>query len=157
MRGNFPERNRIISGLVAGVVVVEATVRSGTLITARMALEQGREVMAVPGPVMEGRHGGCHRLIRQGAALVEDAADVLEVFGLEPGEAHGFDVPKDAKLSQVLASVPPVVTPIHDIVMSLAMPVDEVLGALVALEIEGFVESHRGGYIRRPQAIRDTR
>ena len=60
------------------------------------------------------------------------------------------DVPKDAKLSQVLASVPPVVTPIHDIVMSLAMPVDEVLGALVALEIEGFVESHRGGYIRRP-------
>jgi DNA processing protein len=81
---HFPERNRLISGLCQAVVVVEASQRSGSLITARLALEQGRDVMAVPGSVRSPLARGCHRLIREGAALVECAQDVLDALGL-PG------------------------------------------------------------------------
>ena len=156
-RGNFPERNRIISGLAAGVVVVEATLKSGTLITARMALEQGREVMAVPGAVSDGQHGGCHRLIQQGAALVENVTDVLEAFGLHLKIAAPRDAPADSRQARILAAVPTTVTSLSVIVASLAMPVDEVLGGLAELEMDGFVETHRGGYIRRPPTNRDMR
>ena len=77
---DFPRRNRIVSGLALGVVVVEGAARSGSLITARNALDQGREVMAVPGNPMDGRAGGCNQLIRDGATLVRSATDVLEAL-----------------------------------------------------------------------------
>lgn len=87
---HFPRRNRLISGLAAGVVLIEAAPRSGSLITARFALEQGREVMACPGSPEDPRSAGCNALIRDGAALVRDAADVLEALEMpvQPGLAE---------------------------------------------------------------------
>jgi DNA processing protein len=155
-QAHFPERNRIISGLAAAVVVVEAAARSGSLITARMALEQGRDVLAVPGPVLDGSHAGCHRLIKQGAALAESSLDVLAAFGIEV-PAPVTESPSDPVLTRVLEAVPYSVAPLHDIVASLAMAVEDVLGALVELELEGFVETYRDGYIRRPRTTRGTR
>ncbi len=87
--GHFPRRNRLISGTCRGVVVVEASLRSGSLITARLALEQGREVLAVPGSPLDPRARGANDLIRQGATLVESAADVLNALSRPPSQTAG--------------------------------------------------------------------
>lgn len=91
---HFPRRNRLISGVCRATVVVEASLRSGALITARMALEQGREVLAVPGSPLDPRARGCNDLIRQGAALVETAADILSAIA-EPAPRVSFSAPTD--------------------------------------------------------------
>lgn len=144
---HFPARNRIVSGLCLGVVIVEASDRSGSLITARLALEQGRDVMAVPSLVSSPLASGCHRLIRQGAALVESAEHVLEALGLElkPVAPVAMEAAED---DIVLKQVEATVTPLDAIVAATGLGIEHVLERLAELEIDGLVATHGGGYIR---------
>ena len=149
-KSHFPERNRLISGLCEGVVVVEASRRSGSLITARMAGEQGRDVMAIPGPVGSPLSEGCHWLIKQGAALVEDAADVLAELGYGDTQRE-TPAPPPPELAPVYQAVTNLHASPDAIATEVGMPVDAVVGALVQLELAGFVRLTPDGYIRAPR------
>lgn len=145
---HFPLRNRIISGLSTAVVVVEASEKSGSLITAMAAAEQGREVMAVPGPVGPGRHRGGHALLRDGAALVEEPADILAALGWLPdavrqsriraGLVHAVarELGLDASADSFSAD---------EVVVATGWPMARVNARLAALEIEGRVQRIGGG------------
>jgi len=151
--GNFPRRNRIISGLSRGVLVVEAALRSGSLITARLALEQGREVFAVPGSIHNPLARGCNTLIRQGAKLVETAKDILEEFPDFAAEAPpeprqdsavtAFELDEDYR--KVLENVGFEPTSVDKVVERSGLTVDAVCSMLLVLELQGYVATMSGG------------
>ncbi|HSW69220.1 MAG TPA: DNA-processing protein DprA [Gammaproteobacteria bacterium] len=153
---HFPMRNRIISGLSLGVLVVEAAVRSGSLITARSALEQNRDVFAIPGSINNPLARGCHLLIRQGAKLVETAQDILEEIGIsiqpqKAGVSSSFTqepVDLDPKLQRVLAQIGYEVTALDAIILRSGLTASEVSSMLLPLELEGYVRAVPGGYMR---------
>lgn len=157
---DFPRRNHIISGLSLGVVVVEAALRSGSLITARAAAEQGREVMAVPGSPLDPRARGANALIKDGAALVETADDVLAHIRATPRRvAHWEEAPllaldgeedinpPDAALIERIARLlSPTPMHVNDLARAAGGAVSEVSAALMELELEGRAASLPGGY-----------
>ncbi len=149
MAFHFPLRNRIISGLAAATVVVEASEKSGSLITAGAALDQGREVMAVPGPVPAGRHRGAHALLRDGATLVECAADVLIALGWAEPNASGGVAPASG-LDPALAAdlgLDPATDDFgpDDVARATHWPLAVVAAKLGALEISGRIQRIGGG------------
>jgi DNA processing protein len=159
---HFPRRNRIVAGLALAVVVVEGAERSGSLITARCALEQGREVMAVPGNPLDARAGGCNALIREGATLVRSAADIVEALGsavrapapaaaAEPDPADEGHVPEGLH-DRLLALMGPVPVAEDLLIRETGAPAAAVAAALLDLELAGEAARHAGGMVSRPAA-----
>jgi DNA processing protein len=152
---HFPRRNRIISGLARGVLVVEAALRSGSLITARFALEQGREVFAVPGSPLDPRCRGCNDLIRRGATLTESAEDVLAQLAGQfavpvPPRSASAEPPAvtsgemTAAMGHVLERLSPTPVPIDELIRQCQMPPAIVTSVLIELELAGRLERQAG-------------
>lgn len=148
--GNFPKRNRIISGLTRGTLVVEAALASGSLITARTAAEQGREVFAIPGSIHSPQARGCHALIRQGAKLVERAEDILEEFGA-PAVASAAPPPEAATLVEhpLLAAMGYDPVQLDALCSRTGWSAADLQAQLLELELEGGVHRLPGGWFQR--------
>jgi DNA processing protein len=156
---HFPYRNRIIAGCTAGTVVIEAAPKSGSLITARLAAESGREVMAVPGSPLDPRAQGCNQLIRDGATLIQSASDVID--SLRPFGADRLAAPRSPYQSEpadqaaagenerrtLIALLGPSPVPIDEIVRLSGLPVSVVQLVLLELELAGRLERHAGGRV----------
>lgn len=159
LKGHFPERNRIISGMSLGVLVVEAARRSGSLITARLAGDQGREVFAIPGSIHNPLARGCHALIRQGAVLVETAADILAEIGplaglaLSAPETPQAGVPAapepDNDYRKLLAALSHDPCGVDVLAARTGLTAAEVSSMMLILELQGAVESLPGGRFAR--------
>ncbi len=155
--GNFPQRNRIISGLSLGVLVIEAALKSGSLITARLAMEQGREVFTIPGSIHNPSAKGCHQLIKQGAALVETGDDIInELGGMLAYKAQGTEQVAavnststlDDTASGVLDKLGFDPTDLDTLMARTQLAPAVLSGLLVQLELEGWVEQRAGVYSR---------
>lgn len=150
LAGHFPRRNRIISGLSLATFVVEASLKSGSLITAHLALEQNRGVMALPGSIHNPQAKGCHALLQQGAALVTSSREVLEELCVER-RFRGSGKELDSSLGgtgSLTAYIGFEVTTVDNIVDRSSLPVEDVITDLAELELQGRVQAVPGGYIR---------
>lgn len=147
----FPRRNRIVSGLSRGVVVIEAAAKSGSLITAHRAAEQGREVFVMPGSPLDPRHAGSNNLIRDGAILVRDANDILSVMGLPQCGRQVIEKPKgnlhDTDAAKVLEALGPTPTAVDEVIRRCQVSAATVAEVLLSLELEGRLERHRGNCV----------
>ncbi len=162
LKSNFPRRNRIIGGLSLGTLVVEAAVRSGSLITARLAADAGREVFAIPGSIHNPMARGCHQLLRQGAKLVESAADIFAELPAIASAMHNTatlsQLPEVAGVSRTLLDNEYKIlldalgfepAGVDLLVERTGLRADEVASMLLILELEGHIESYPGGlYVR---------
>lgn len=153
--GNFPRRNRIISGLAVGTLVVEAALRSGSLITARQALEQGREVFALPGSIHNPLSRGCHALIREGATLVEQVDQIIAQLGpllgsLLPaaGDTQVEETSSSVTVHPLLQQIPFDTIWLDQLAGEIDLPVAELQSALMLLELDGYIELS-GSRVRR--------
>ncbi len=148
---NFPSRNRIVSGLSLGVIVAEAAIKSGSLITAKLAADQGREVFALPGVVNNPLSAGCHQLIREGATLVTSAQEILEELSLSVGAQasllDGISV-GSVPAPKLLKYIDYTATAADVIAMRTEMGMAELLPRLLDLELEGWLQQVPGGYLR---------
>jgi len=153
---HFPHRNRIIAGIASGTVVVEAAPRSGSLITARLAGEAGREVMAIPGSPLDPRAQGCNQLIRDGATLVQNAADVIEALRpgaiarvAEPAASYSGTSaePDDPTRREVEGLLGPVAVAVDEIVRQSGASPAEVQLILLELDLAGRLDRHAGGKV----------
>ncbi|MDR2837889.1 MAG: DNA-processing protein DprA [Azonexus sp.] len=149
LAANFPRRNRIISGLARGVLVVEAAPQSGSLITARQAAEQGREVFAIPGSIHSPLARGCHQLIKQGAKLVETAADILEELAEPPVAEAPPPVIEPADENPIIAALGFDPCSLDELAVRTALPTERLLGELLTLELAGRIASLPGNRYQR--------
>ncbi len=159
--GHFPQRNRIISGLSLGVLVVEANLDSGSLITARLAGEQGREVFAIPGSIHNPMARGCHALIRQGAKLVETLADILEELPAlaqaarrpeqQPTPRVALPLPDDPVEAALLALLGHEPVSFDQLVGQSRQPAEQISATLLLLEVQGHILSLPGGHYLRAE------
>lgn len=166
VKQNFPQRNRIISGMSVGTLVVEAALKSGSLITARYALEQAREVFAIPGSIHNPLSRGCHQLIKSGAKLVETAEDILEELSSlmlasqinldnKPDNSNTFK--KHQEIDPLLPKVQQLIlknigyspTSIDTLIERSKLSTAEINANLVLLEVDDYLQSHPGGMISR--------